>query len=40
MLHWRPFLCLAAVGLLSLIATVGGAVHWFALFASSGATSS
>ena len=28
MLHWRPLLGLLLIGLLTVIATVGGAIHW------------
>ena len=28
MLHWRPLLTTLAIGLLSLFAVLGGAVHW------------
>lgn len=31
MLHWRPLLGLLLIGLLTLIATVGGAIHWYSL---------
>jgi hypothetical protein len=33
MLHWRPLIGVLVIGLLTAIATVGGAIHWNSLLA-------